>query len=106
MGEVDARNMYNDFAVNKYPHTVASCWISLTQSYDKQNHEYKCYLISVSILIMRVFWIEVKRNLLQSCYFNSCDLRCQYSIPYNTDIVFVLPSILPGTFQSAHRIGL
>jgi hypothetical protein len=25
-GAVDTRNMYIDFAVNKYLHTVASCW--------------------------------------------------------------------------------
>jgi len=31
----------SDFAVNKYLHTVASCWILLIQSYDTRNHEYK-----------------------------------------------------------------
>ena len=28
MGAMDARNMYSNLAVNKYLHTVASCWIS------------------------------------------------------------------------------
>jgi hypothetical protein len=32
MGAMDTRNMYNDFAVNKYLHTVASCWILLIYS--------------------------------------------------------------------------
>jgi len=27
MGAMDARNMYSNLAVNKYLHTVASCWI-------------------------------------------------------------------------------
>ena len=29
MGEMDTRNVYNNFAVNKYLHTVAPCWILL-----------------------------------------------------------------------------
>jgi len=29
MGAMDTRNMWSDFAVNKYLHTVASCWILL-----------------------------------------------------------------------------
>ena len=30
MGAMDARNLYSNLAVNKYLHTVASCWISST----------------------------------------------------------------------------
>jgi len=30
MGAMDARNMYSNLAVNKYLHTVASCWIPAT----------------------------------------------------------------------------
>jgi len=30
MGVMDARNKYSNLAVNKYLHTVASCWISST----------------------------------------------------------------------------
>ena len=30
MGAMDTRNMYSNLAVNKYLHTVASCWISST----------------------------------------------------------------------------
>jgi hypothetical protein len=30
MGAMDTRNMLSDFVVNKYLHTVASCWIFLT----------------------------------------------------------------------------
>ena len=30
MGARDARNMWSNLAVNKYLHTVASCWISST----------------------------------------------------------------------------
>jgi len=30
MGAMDARNMLSNLAVNKYLHTVASCWISST----------------------------------------------------------------------------
>jgi hypothetical protein len=33
MGAMDTRNMWSDFAVNKYLHTVASCWILLTACY-------------------------------------------------------------------------
>ena len=38
------------FSVNKYLHTVASCWILLIRSYNARNHEYikkkiRCYLI-------------------------------------------------------------
>jgi hypothetical protein len=33
--------MLGDFAVNKYLHTFASCWILLIQSYDARNHEHK-----------------------------------------------------------------
>ena len=29
MAAMDTRNMYSDFALNKYLHTVASCWILL-----------------------------------------------------------------------------
>ena len=29
MGAMDTRNMYGKFAVNKYLHTVAACWILL-----------------------------------------------------------------------------
>jgi hypothetical protein len=41
MGAMDSRNMWSDFAVNKYLRTVASCWILLLQSYDARNREYK-----------------------------------------------------------------
>ena len=30
MGAMDTKNMYSKSAVNKYLHTVASCWILLT----------------------------------------------------------------------------
>jgi len=33
--------MYSKLAVNKYLHTVASCWILSIQSHDARNHEYK-----------------------------------------------------------------
>jgi hypothetical protein len=33
MGAMDTRNMYSDFAVNKYLHTVTSCWILLIYHY-------------------------------------------------------------------------
>ena len=39
MGAIETRNMYSDFAVNSYLHTVASCWISLIYSYDARKHE-------------------------------------------------------------------
>jgi len=29
MGAMDTRNMYSNFVVNKYLHTVASCWFLL-----------------------------------------------------------------------------
>ena len=37
----DTRNMWSDFAVNKYLHTVASGWILLIMNYDAGNHELK-----------------------------------------------------------------
>ena len=43
MGAMYTRNMWSDFAVNKYLHTVASCWILLKYSCDARNHEYKFY---------------------------------------------------------------
>jgi len=41
MGAMDARNMYSNLAVNKYLHTGASCWISLTYNNDARNYKYK-----------------------------------------------------------------
>jgi len=39
-GCCDTRNMYNDFAVNKYLHAVASGWnFLLTLNCDARNHE-------------------------------------------------------------------
>jgi len=35
------KHVESDFAINKYMHTVASCWILLIQSYDARNHEFK-----------------------------------------------------------------
>ena len=35
--------MYSKLAVNKYLHTVASCWILLIQSHGARNHEYKIH---------------------------------------------------------------
>ena len=43
MGAMDARNMYTKPAVNKYLHTVVSCWILLVQSHDARNREYKIH---------------------------------------------------------------
>jgi len=44
MGAMDARHMYSNLAVNKYMHTVASCWISSTYNYDARNYKYKIQL--------------------------------------------------------------
>ena len=41
MGAMYTRNMQSNIALNKYLHTVASCWILLIQSYDARNREYK-----------------------------------------------------------------
>ena len=48
MGAMDTRNMWSNFAVNKYLHTVASRWILLIKSYDASNHEYKKKLRGLS----------------------------------------------------------
>jgi len=40
MGEMVARNMYSNLAVNKYLHTDPSCWISSTQNYGARNYKY------------------------------------------------------------------
>jgi len=39
----DTRNMYSDFAVNKYLHTVASVGFLLTLNYDARKYELKMY---------------------------------------------------------------
>ena len=41
MGATDAGNVWSKLAVNKYLHTVASCWNLLIQSHDAWNLEYK-----------------------------------------------------------------
>ena len=43
MGAMDTRNIYSNLAVNKYLHTVASCWISSTYNYGARNYKYKIY---------------------------------------------------------------
>ena len=40
-GCCDTRNMCSSFAVNKYPHTVASVGFLFTLNYDARNHELK-----------------------------------------------------------------
>jgi len=40
-GCCDTRNMWSSFAVNKYPHTVASVGFLFTLNYDARNHELK-----------------------------------------------------------------
>ena len=49
MGAIDARNMQSKLAVNKYLHTVASCWILLILNHDAWNHEYKTLDVVFSI---------------------------------------------------------
>ena len=88
MGAVDARNMQSDFAVNKYLHTVASCWISLTQSYDERNHEYKCYLISFSIQIKRVF--RQRSNVTCSTPATSTVVTYAINTPFLTALILSL----------------
>ena len=51
MGAMDARNMYSILAVNKYLHTVASCWIPSTYNYDARNHEYKIYQLTFETFV-------------------------------------------------------
>ena len=50
---MDTRNMYSDSAVNKYLHTVASCWILLVECYDARNHEYKIRIVVSTWLLNR-----------------------------------------------------
>jgi len=60
MGAVDTRNMYSDFAVNKYLHTVVSGWIFinifLSVSLAGQNYlHYDCdikHLLKIDIFII------------------------------------------------------
>ena len=52
MGAMDARNTYSKFAVNKYLHTVASCWILSKQSHNARNHEYKIWQYNVSYTLV------------------------------------------------------
>ena len=51
-GCCDTRNIYSDFAVNKYLHTVASGWVLLTLNYDARNHELKKKLIYSCVSMM------------------------------------------------------
>ena len=54
------KHVESDFAVNKYLHTVASCWILLIKRYDAQNHEYKIVFIwlrtGISCRLMWMLW--------------------------------------------------
>jgi len=43
--------MYSNLAVNKYPHTFASRWISSTLNHDARNHEYKKEYVYIYIYI-------------------------------------------------------
>jgi len=59
MGAMDTRNTESNLAVNKYLHTVASCWILSIQSYDARNHEYKIQTSDVAHLL------DVKKTVHQ-----------------------------------------
>ena len=67
MGAMDTRNIQSDFAVNKYLHTVASCWILLKQSYDSRNHEYKIHDIFTRTKATSAFPICPKPVCNSSC---------------------------------------
>ena len=61
MGAMDTRNMHSKLAVNKYLHTVASCWILSIQSHDARYHEYKFISLGQSdedclTLDMKALW--------------------------------------------------
>ena len=43
MGAIDTRNMQSNFAVNKYLHTVASCWILLTYTFFVSVNCFTCF---------------------------------------------------------------
>ena len=48
------KHVESDFAVNKYLHTLASCWILLILSYDVRNHEYKIGYIDVPYFMTNI----------------------------------------------------
>ena len=59
--------MYSNLVVNKYLHTVASCWISSTSAY--------------------IFLISIIHNLDLPSFVFSCDTDCGFSksVSKNTD---------------------
>ena len=62
MGAMDARNMQSKLAVNKYLHTVASCWILSIKNHDARNHEYKINYITVTFSRRNIL-LEVVKNV-------------------------------------------
>ena len=57
-GCCDTRNMYSDFAINKYLYTVASGWSLLTLNYNERNHELQNNVIHLLCYIMTYKFIE------------------------------------------------
>ena len=84
MVTVDAQNMQSDFAVNKYLHIFAICWISL--SYRVTTHGItnigECYLISVSIQMTRVF--GYRSNVTNCTPANSAVVTYAANTPFLT----------------------
>jgi hypothetical protein len=70
---MDTRNMYSDFAVNKYLHTVASCWILLTYRESCFGQDlYVCGRPSSRVLWDSTRTVQVNCNLWSKTqYFHS-----------------------------------
>jgi len=77
----NTRNMWSDFAVKKYLHAVASCWILLIYSYDARNHEYKIkwkIVFAVEYILWAIlhWWGHRKRWNIYHIAAKSCLLFC------------------------------
>ena len=80
MGALDTRNILSNLAVNKYLHTVASCWISSTQNYDARKYKFKKmginYFFIVYFVMTLTYFLQCIHgiaNFISSLnYFNLC----------------------------------
>jgi hypothetical protein len=69
----------------KYLHTISSCWILLTYSYDAWNHEYKTLLNYVISYKFRKTWIYERKNwILPIIIFHNSTLRTLAALPHET----------------------
>jgi len=93
IGAMDGRNMYSNLAVNKYLHTVASCWISSTDivTYDTNWNGFiltKILIVNYAALIPMWLPIQCKRITIP---FALLRLKSAVIIePFGAGIIFLI----------------